>query len=66
VAITRDILDGRGGPARDIAMLNAAGALVAAGKAKDLTEGLELAARAIDSGGGADKLEALIEFTNKQ
>ncbi len=64
-ALSRNILAGQGGPARDIVMLNAAGALVAAGKAASLADGLELAARAIDSGGAADKVEALIEFSNK-
>ena len=64
-ATTRSILSGDGGPARDIVLLNAAGALVVAGKAANLTDGLESAARAIDSGKAADKLSALIEFTNK-
>lgn len=64
-AITLSVLKGDGGPARDIVLLNAAGALVVAGKAANLTDGLELAARAIDSGSAADKLSALIEFTNR-
>jgi len=64
-ATTRSILSGDGGPARDIVLLNAAGALVVAGKAANLTDGLESAARVVDSGKAADKLSALIEFTNK-
>lgn len=66
VAITRAVLKGESGPARDIVILNAAGALYAADKVVDLAAGLESAARAIDSGEAALKLEALVEFTNKR
>ncbi|GIW54939.1 MAG: hypothetical protein KatS3mg082_1343 [Nitrospiraceae bacterium] len=63
--ITRDILQGRKGPKRDVVCLNAAPALVAGRKAKTLQEGYQLAGRVIDSGAAAEKLERLIAFTNK-
>jgi len=44
------VLDGKPGPYRDIVILNAAAALVVAGKAQDLREGARIAAEAIDSG----------------
>ena len=49
-AIIRDILAGKKSPRRDIVLLNAAAALVAAGKAEHLADGLPLAAQSIDSG----------------
>ena len=63
--ITRDILQGRKGPKRDVVCLNAAPALVAGRKAKSLHEGFRLAAQSIDSGAAADKLERLVAYTNK-
>jgi anthranilate phosphoribosyltransferase len=65
-AITRDILQGRKGPKRDIVCLNAAPALVAGRKATTLQEGFLLAGQAIDSGAAAEKLARLIAFTNKR
>jgi anthranilate phosphoribosyltransferase len=61
--ITRDILLCKKGPKRDVVCLNAAPALVAAGKAKTLQEGYRLAGRIIDSGAAMEKLEKLIAFT---
>ena len=58
--IAAEILGGKKGPKRDIVLLNAAAALVAAGKAKDFREGGEAAARAVDSGRAAKTLEALV------
>jgi anthranilate phosphoribosyltransferase len=63
--ITRDILQGRKGPKRDIVCLNAAPALVAGRKATSLQDGFHLAGQAIDSGAAAEKLARLIAFTNK-
>jgi anthranilate phosphoribosyltransferase len=63
--ITRDILQGRKGPKRDIVCLNAAPALVAGHKANSFQEGFRLAARTIDSGAAAEKLERLVAYTNK-
>jgi len=64
-AITREILQGRKGPKRDIVCLNAAPALAAARKATSLQDGFLLAGQAIDSGAAAEKLARLIAFTNK-
>ena len=44
-------------------LLNAAAALVAAGKANHLRDAVPLAAEAIDSGAAAAKLDALIKFS---
>jgi anthranilate phosphoribosyltransferase len=65
VEITRAVLAGEPGPARDIVMVNASAALVAAEKAADLRAGIELAAESLDSGRAAKKLTELIAFTNK-
>jgi anthranilate phosphoribosyltransferase len=64
-AMTRDILQGRKGPKRDIVCLNAAPALVAWRKAVTLQEGFLLAGQVIDSGAAAEKMARLIAFTNK-
>jgi anthranilate phosphoribosyltransferase len=61
-AITR-IFGGESGGPRSAILLNAAGALAAAGHGRDLAEGLELAREAIDSGAAAARLEALIAFS---
>lgn len=63
--ISRDILQGRKGPKRDIVCLNAAPALIAGRKATSLQDGFSLAGRVIDSGAAAEKLAHLIAFTNK-
>ena len=62
-AVTLEVLRGRPGPARDLVLLNAAGALVAAELAEDLREGLALAARAVDAGAAYEKLDALRAMT---
>ena len=49
-----------GGPLRDIVLLNSGAALVIAGRAADLTTGIELAARSLDSGAAQEVLEALV------
>ncbi len=61
-AIILAILGGEQGGRRDIVLLNAAAALVVAGKAADLREGLALAAASIDGGAALAKLEALRRF----
>jgi anthranilate phosphoribosyltransferase len=61
--ITEDILKGEKGPFRDIVLINAAAALMTAGKAEDITDGLVLAAESIDSGNALKKLEQLREFS---
>jgi len=62
-AITRQILKGEKGPKRDIVLLNAGAALVAAGTATDIKAGIGIAGEAIDSGAASDKLQELIQFT---
>ncbi|HEX7776671.1 MAG TPA: anthranilate phosphoribosyltransferase [Parvibaculum sp.] len=62
-AIVR-LLDGEAGAYRDITLLNAAAALLVAGKAKTLTEGVALAAKAIDSGAAKKVLARLIAVSN--
>lgn len=64
--LIRDILKGESSPRRDIVLLNAAAALVAASRANHLREALPLAAQSIDSGAAIAKLEALVRFTNGQ
>jgi anthranilate phosphoribosyltransferase len=64
--ITRDILAGqKNGPRRDVVVLNASAALVAAGKAADLQMGLKLANESIDSGAALDTLDKFVAFTQK-
>lgn len=62
-AIIRDILAGQKSPRRDIVLLNAAAALVTAGKAEHLAQALPLAADSIDSGNAVAKLNAFVRFT---
>lgn len=60
----RDVLDGKPGAYRDIALLNAAAGLVVADKANDLKEGLALAAAAVDSGAARSVLADLVRVSN--
>jgi len=62
-AIARDILAGKKGPKRDIVVLNAAVALVAAGKAASPAEGAGKAVDALDSGAARKKLDQLVAAT---
>jgi anthranilate phosphoribosyltransferase len=63
-AIVRAVLSGEKGPKRDIVLVNAAFGLVAAGKAATPTDGLKVAAEAIDSGRAKGQLEKLVRLTN--
>ena len=63
--IIRRILQGEPGPKRDIALMNAAAALIVGARAKDLKEGVALAAHSIDSGSARAKLEALLALSQK-
>jgi anthranilate phosphoribosyltransferase len=65
-ATIRNIFAGKGGPSRDIVVVNAAAALVAANVAPSFLEGARLAAAALDSGAAKEKLEALVEFTQER
>ncbi len=59
----RAVLSGLSGPYRDAVLLNAAAALIVAGRVADLREGAALAARAIDSGGALRALDRLVALT---
>jgi len=61
--LLRDVLSGRPGAHRDIVLFNASAAIVAGGKAQNLSDGVKAAARSIDSGAAGNKLEALIAHT---
>ena len=65
-ATIRSVLAGEHGGRRDAVLLIAAAALVAAGLADDLGEGLGLGGEAIDSGAAAGRLEALITFSSAE
>jgi anthranilate phosphoribosyltransferase len=62
----RDVFAGEPGPRRDAVLLNAAGAIAAAGHAEDLREGLVAARRAVDTGGASERLEALVAFSRQE
>ena len=63
-AALRGLLDGRPGAYRDTVLLNAAAALVVAGRAGDLDRGVTRARSSIDGGAAADKLERLVAMTH--
>ena len=60
----RNVLEGLPGPYRDVALLNAAAALVVAGRARELKEAMALGTRSIDSGAAAERLKRLIAVSN--
>jgi anthranilate phosphoribosyltransferase len=60
----RDVLAGKKTPLRDIAVLNAAAALIVADKAANLTDGAALAAHSIESGAAQRALDKLIAISN--
>ena len=60
----RSVLDGKPSPFRDVALFNAAAALVVAGKVKNLKEGVALGAQSLDSGAAATRLKQLIAVSN--
>lgn len=59
-AITRSVLDGELGPRRDITLVNAAAAIVAAGLADGFADGLQIAAEAVDSGAARGVLDRVV------
>ena len=63
-AAIRDVLAGKKTPLRDIAMLNAAAALIVAGKAANLIDGAALAAHSIEIGAAQKALEKLVAISN--
>ena len=58
------VLSGQKGAYRDAVLLNAAAALLIAGRAANLAEGIEIAAESSDAGRGAQKLEGLARITS--
>ncbi|CAL8981098.1 Anthranilate phosphoribosyltransferase [Rhodoplanes serenus] len=60
----KSVLEGRKGPYRDCAVLNAAATLVVAGKAADLASGVTLATQSIDTGAAEGSLGRLIAVSN--
>jgi anthranilate phosphoribosyltransferase len=52
------------GARRDAVLLTAAGAIAAGGQADDLRDGLHLARETLDSGAAAERLDALVAFSN--
>ncbi len=63
--LVRDVLEGKPGPRRDVVLVNAAAALVAAGRAENFPRGVELAGQSVDSGAAAAKLRDLAEFSRQ-
>jgi anthranilate phosphoribosyltransferase len=61
--IIHEILDGERGAGRDIVLLNAGAAIYTGGEARDLHEGLVIAAASIDTGSARSRLDALVEAT---
>jgi anthranilate phosphoribosyltransferase len=64
-AALRSVLDGAEGGHRSAVVLNAAGAIAAAGGAADLREGIAVAAETIDSGTAAARLDELVAFSQE-
>jgi anthranilate phosphoribosyltransferase len=64
-AITCAIFEGRPGPARDVAVLNAGAAIYAAGRCDSLQAGVELARATIDDGAAAEALERFVNVSNE-
>lgn len=64
--IVRRFLGGERGPVRDLALLNAAAAIVVAGVADGLAEGLDRARHSVDDGSAADALESFIRTSGEQ
>ena len=62
-AALRGVLDGAAGPKRDVAIANAAAALLAAGLADTLTDGVALAAASVDGGAARRTLDGLVELS---
>jgi len=60
----QDVLEGKKSAFRDVALFNAAAALVVAGKAKNLKDGVDLAAQSLDSGEAEGRLDRLIVVSN--
>jgi anthranilate phosphoribosyltransferase len=64
-AAVHEVFAGADGGRRSAILLNAAGAIAAAGHAEDLREGLALAQETVDSGAAAERLEQLVSFSRE-
>jgi anthranilate phosphoribosyltransferase len=64
-ALIREVLDGKKSACRDVVVLNAAAALVAAGRADHLRDSAPMAVQAIDTGAARKKLDELVAFTHR-
>ena len=60
----KSVLDGKPSAYRDVALLNAAAALIVAGRAKDLKEGVAIGVQSLDSGAAAARLKHLVAVSN--
>lgn len=65
-AIVRRILEGEAGPRADVALLNAAAALVVGAQAESMEQGLRLARGSVDSGAALAALERFITVSNEE
>ena len=65
IGVLKEILNGGKGPTRDVVLLNASAALLSADLVKDLKDGIEMAAKSIDSGAANNKLELLISVSQR-
>lgn len=61
----RGVLEGKPSAYRDVCVLNAGAGLVVAGRAANLAEGVDLAARAIDNGSALMRLDRLVEVSSR-
>lgn len=64
--ILKEILSGKTGPRRDVAVLNAALAIFCGGRAYSIESGIQLAQQSIDSGLALEKLHQLVAFSQKE
>jgi anthranilate phosphoribosyltransferase len=64
--ITKEVLSGKKGSAREMTVINAAFAFYIAGKTTSVEEGFKFAEDVLDSGAGMKKLEEYVEFTNSK
>jgi anthranilate phosphoribosyltransferase len=63
-AALRSVLEGKPGAYRDVALLNAAAALIVAGRATNLKEGVAIGTKSLDSGAAAARLKQLVAVSN--
>ena len=64
--LVKGVLGGNPGPRLDMVLLNSSGALLAAGLVNDLTEGVSIARKLIESGKAMNKLQDLVAFSTQK